>query len=177
MNSHPPDRGCPLQFESLAGPQHIMHPAALFTPATRPCYGKKAHPCAIQNLLSPTLARCNCFSLLPPTPPHRERPLQSGSLAGPQQINRWHHAPHVGGPFQSSNSPLLRIKEGAPKLFRTFRLKRWPTCPLQSLLSPAFNNLPFPTHGECPLQFASLAGPEQIASCALCGVPFSGQQP
>ena len=33
-----------------------------------------------------------------------------------------------------------------------------------------------PPHGGCPLQFGSLAGLEQMASCTPCGVPFSVQQ-
>ena len=59
----------------------------------------------------------------------------------------------------------------------TLHLQRLPAAisSLSCLQQPP-NPHELPPHRECPLQSGSLAGPQQMASCTPCGLPFSVQQ-
>ena len=104
----------------------------------------KGHPFRLQRL--PT-AISSLSPAQPPypreRPPHRERPLQFGSLADPQHIMH-----PCGVPFSVQQPDLAMEKKGTPELFRTFCLQRLPAA-IFSLLPPA------PPHSGVP--FSSVA--------------------
>ena len=129
---------------------------ALFSPTDGIMHlpSSAANACPLQSCLSPALNN-------PPIHVNSDR-------IGSALFSPAHHAPHVGRPFQSSNSTLLRIKEDTPEAIQNLPPPTLARCSLFSL--SCFQQPPIPRelppHGERPLQFGSLAGPQQM-TCTL----------
>ena len=124
---------------------HAPMCGALFSRATRPCYGQERAPlrysepsvsnaCPLQSLLSPAFNK-------PPfhvNSHHMGSALFSSVLS--QALNKWHHAPMCGALFSRATRPCYG-QERAPLRYSEPSVSN--ACPLQSLLSPAFNKPPF----------------------------------
>ena len=146
-----------------------MHPmwGALFSPATRPCYGK---PLSYSGHRPPTLfrARCNLFSLLQPQPHHIEmascapfrvsltvqqldlaygkKALQFRSLASPDS-DGIHVAQRWGALFSPATSFSATDKKGHPGVPSSVGFSRRPST--HGIMHPMWGELFSPATRPC----------------------------